>query len=244
MKSITIIFLLFTHAVTAQVKVSEIRMKFGSEFHKAKDPDLIYPVVSIADKDVEEKINRAILFELTQTDSTGSLSKTLLEMMNQGLSELDYDITLNTKDILSLKLNALGCGAYCSSYNIYLNFDLNTGETLRIQDVIDNNYLDTFRAMVQKDKVKALKLDKKEKDSLLSAKAIDSSDYDFAMEHIQQCIREVDTDRFLLFKNEIQIFDPCEFPHAVQALQPMYELKYSYRKMRKYIKAIFLEKMK
>jgi hypothetical protein len=244
MKPITIILLLCTHAVVAQVKVTEVKMKFGSEFHKAKDPDIIYPVITASDKIVERKINQTILFELTRIDSTESLSKTLLAQMNEGLSELDYDISLNTKDLLSLKLNALGCGAYCSTYNIYFNFDLHTGESLRIQDIITKKGLDSFRAVVLKDKIKALKRDRKEKDSLLSAGTIDSSDYHIVMENEQQCIGEVNTDRFLLFKNEIEIIDPCEFPHVIQALQPVYHLRYSYRKIKKFINRTLLDKLK
>jgi hypothetical protein len=244
MKTITTILLLFSHAVVAQVRVTEVKMKFGSEFHKAKDPDIIYPVIIATDKAVEKKINHTILFELTRIDSAVSLSKTLLMQMYEGLSELDYDISLNTKDILSLKLNALGCGAYCSTYNIYFNFDLRTGESLKIRDIISEEDADSFRAVVLKDKIKALKRDKKEKDSLLSAGTIDSSDYHIVMKHELQCIAQVNTDRFLLFKNEIEIIDPCEFPHVIQALQPVYHLRYSYRKIKKFINPAFLEKLK
>jgi hypothetical protein len=98
--------------------------------------------------------------------------------------------------------------------------------------------------VVLKDKIKALKRDRKEKDSLLSEGTIDSSDYNIVMENEQQCIGEVNTDRFLLFKNEIEIIDPCEFPHVIQALQPVYHLRYSYRKIKKFINRTLLDKLK
>ncbi len=162
--------------------------------------------------------------------------------MNEGLAELDYVITLKTKDILSYRLDARGCGAYCSSYSIYLNFDLHTGEPLKLEDVINSKDLDSFRSMVLRDKIKALKLGMKEKDSLLSAGTIDSSEYNFVLEHVLRCMNEVNTDRFLLFKSEMQIVDPCELPHVIQALQPVYELKYPYKGIRKFIKPVFLER--
>src|SRR6185295_16129177 len=113
----------------------------------------------------------------------------------------DYDITLNTKDILSLRLNALGCGAYCDTYNIYLNFDLHTGEALKIRDVIKNNEPDSFRVMVFGDKINALEHDKKQKDSLLKAGQIDSSDHEFTMDYIKEnCMKETSIDNFLLYK--------------------------------------------
>jgi hypothetical protein len=243
MKTIVIILLLYAHAAFAQAEVNEIRMKSGSEFHKAKDADVIYPIVSTGNKEVDDKINFTIIKEVTAEDSTSDISKTVFRAMNDGLSELDYKITLNTKDIFSLRLDALGCGAYCSAYNIYLNFNLHTGELLKLEDVINNTDLDSFRAVVLKDKIKALKFDKKEKDSLLSAGNIDSSDYEYMIGKIQECAGEVSIERFLLFENHLQIINPCEFPHVIRVMQPVYELKYSYKKLRKQLNPLFLEKL-
>jgi hypothetical protein len=74
-----------------------------------------------------------------------------MQQMNEGLAELDYDISLNTKNVLSLKLIALGCGAHCSSWNLYFNFDPVTGETIGINDVINKNDLDSFRSIVSRE---------------------------------------------------------------------------------------------
>ena len=244
MKICTVILLLCVHVVNAQVKVNEIRMKFGSEYHKAKDPDVTYPVLSVGAKEIDDKINFKIIKELTANDST-DVSKALFLAMNDGLSELDYDITLNTKDILSLRLNAMGCGAYCSSYFLYFNFNLHTGEELKLNDVISGDKTDSFKAGVLKDKIKALTLDKKQKDSLLAIHEIDSSDYQFALDHIKEnCTENVSMDKFLLFKNEIEIIDRCEFAHAMKPLEPVYQLKYGYGKIKKFIVPAFLDKVK
>jgi len=244
MKTVTIILLLCSNAVIAQVKVNEIRMKFGSEYHKAKEPDVIFPVMFTNNKAVDDKINLYAISAVTGEDSVTNFSSTLFRSMNEGLSELDYAITLNTRDILSYRLDALGCGAYCEPYSIYLNFDLQTGQLLKIQEVIKQEMLDSFHAVVARDKVKALKANLKVKDSLLAAGTIDSSDYNFVLEHIRQCINEVSIDKFLLLKDAVQIVDECEFPHAVKALQPVYELKYSYKKIKRFINPSFLEKIK
>src|ERR1044072_444999 len=128
MKTITIILLLFANASVAQVEVNEIKMKFGSEFHKAKEPDVVFPVISTGNKAVDDKINHFTISELTGDDSSTNFSTTLFNAMNEGLSELDYEITLRGKEILSYRFDALGCGAYCTSYSIYFNFDLRTGD--------------------------------------------------------------------------------------------------------------------
>jgi hypothetical protein len=228
----------------SQVKVSEIKMKFGSEFHKAKDADVIFPVIATGVKAVDDKINFYAIKQLTGDDTTSNISKTLFRSMGEGLSEAGYAIALNTADILSYRLDALGCGAYCSSYSVYLNFDPHTGRVLKLEDIISEKYLDTFRFLVLKNKIAALKKDMRQKDSMLSAGTIDSTDYNIVMEHIQQCMSEVSLDKFLLFNNELEIVDACELPHVIQALQPQYELKYSYRKIRRFIAPAFYEMMK
>ena len=243
MKTITIISLLFANVSFAQVKVNEIRMKFGSEYHKAKEPDVVFPVMSTNNKVVDDKINFFAVRELTGDDSVANFSTTLFRAMNDGLAELEYTITLNTADVLSYRLDALGCGAYCEPYSIYLNFDLHTGELLKIQDVIKDEMLDSFRAVVLKDKVKALQADLKEKDSLRAAAQIDSSDYDFVSEHVRQCMNEVSFEKFLLFKNELQIVDVCEYPHALKALQPVYSLRYPYKKISNFLSAKYTRNM-
>ena len=244
MKIVTLMLLFCVYAVAdAQVKVNEIRLKFGSEYHKAKEPDVIYPVVSTGNNKVDDKINFSIIHELTSDDSIKDISKALYFAMNDGLSELDYNITLNTKDILSLRLNAMGCGAYCESYFLYFNFNLKTGDRISINEVIDD--VDSFAKIVLGDKLKAINADRKEKDSLLAANVIDTSTYKFVMDYVSEhCMKEVRIDKFLLYKTFLEIIDPCQFPHAVQALQPLYELKYSYKKIKRLLDPIFAEKIR
>lgn len=243
MKMMAVILMMVAYAASAQVKVNEIKMKFGSEYHKAKEPDVVFPVMSTGNKIVDDKINLFAIKELTGVDSVSNFSTVLFQSMNEGLSELDYAITLNTDDILSYRFDVLGCGAYCEPYSLYFNFDLHTGEPLRIQNVVSSDKLDSFRAVVFSDKMKALKQDLMGKGNLLKAGKMDSAEYNFISEKIKECMWTVSVDKFLFFKNELRIFDDCLFPHAVKGLQPLYQLNYSYITYKRFFNPELIEKI-
>ena len=228
----------------AQVTIEEIKLKFGSEFHKSKDADVIYPVISTNNKITDDKINNRIIEELTGEVKPTVIRKTLMQQMNEGLSELDYDISMNTKNVLSLKLIALGCGAHCSSWNLYFNFNPVTGEPISLSDVINKNDLDSFRSIVSRDKTKALARDKKVKDSLFAHQAIDSATYEFVTGYVSHnCAKELHVEKFILSAHGLEIIDRCEFPYAARDMEPLYELKYSYKKIQSLLKPDFIKKI-
>ncbi len=228
----------------AQVTIEEIKLKFGSEFHKQKDADVIYPVISSNNKNTDDKINNSIIEAITGGVKSSIIRKTLLQQMNEGLAELDYNISLNTKNVLSLKLNVLGCGAHCSSWNLYFNFDPLTGEPIGVSDVFNQNDLDSFRSIVSRDKNKALSRDRKEKDSLFAHHAIDSVTYEFITGYVNEnCKKEIHIEKFLLSADGIEIIDRCEFPYAARDMEPIYELKYSYKKVRSLLNPDFIKRI-
>ena len=104
--------------------------------------------------------------------------------MEEGLRSLDYKITLHTKQVLSIKITGLGCGAHCSSWQHNFNFNVATGELFTIEDVITKSEIDNFTLMVSRDKMKALKQHRLQMDSLLSKRAIDSATHEFVIEYM------------------------------------------------------------
>lgn len=240
MKTITIILLLFAYVTEAQVQVNEIKMKFGSEYHKAKEPDVVFPVMGTGNKAVDDKINFLAIRELTGEDSVTNFSTVLFRAMNEGLAELDYKITLKTKDLLSYRFDARGCGAYCTSYSIYFNFDLHTGEPLKIENIFNDNAIDSFRMIVFRDKVAALKRSLHEYDSLYAANEIDSSTHQLIANYIKEnCIGHVNIEKFILDPESLEIIDDCEFPHFIASMQPVYKLKYYFKSIRRFLKPSF-----
>ena len=57
---------------------------------------------------------------------------------------MSYEVTYKRNGILSMNIFAEGCGAHCSSWYTYFNFDLKTGKTLKLSDLISENRIDSF----------------------------------------------------------------------------------------------------
>ena len=240
-----LIMFLNTVIAVSQVTIEEIKLVPGSEFHKSKDATVIYPVISTINKETDIKINNRIIQEVAGVEQPEIIRKILMSEISDGLRSLDYKIILETKEIFSIKITGLNCGAYCSSWFVYLNFNLQTGEIITIEEVIDKNHLNDFRKLVLEDKVKAIKLYKKEMKSLLTKKKIDSASYAFADEYVEMnCTKNSGIEKYLLSDKGLEIFDPCEFPQEIKTLQPIYNLKYSYKQIGKFINSGFAAKLK
>ena len=227
--------------VHAQVTVEEIKLVPESEFHKSKNATVIYPVITTHNKQVDEKINQKIIGEVSGTDTTKNIREALMLQIEEGLRSLDYRITLESTQVLSIRITGLGCGAHCSSWQHNFNFNLATGELFTIEDIIIKSEMNNFTRMVSRDKLKALKKHQLEMDSLLSKKAIDSATYEFVNDYIKaNCATETKPEIFLLSENGIEIFAACEFPNVAKSLEPIIELKYTYKELKRSAKPAFI----
>lgn len=54
----------------------------------------------------------------------------------EGTASLDFSVMHNNGRILSLEIDAEGCGAYCEEYRQYFSFDAQTGRFLLIDDIL------------------------------------------------------------------------------------------------------------
>lgn len=98
-----------------------------------------------SNKRVDSLINFQIKNELfSPGHEKQSINKTLVENINDGLINLSYEVSYKKNGLLSFSIFAEGCGAYCSSWETYFNFDLKTGKKLSITDLIIENKLDSF----------------------------------------------------------------------------------------------------
>jgi len=221
-----------TYAQTVGFK--EIKLKPRPELYNTKVPTIIYPIVVTNNPPVDKQINDQIKNEILGEEAVNA-RQTLKERIREDLTDMDYEVTLRNYGILSLTINEVGCGAYCSSSNTYFNFDLKTGKSLSIYDLVAENMIDSFTKIVFTDKVNALKKYKEESD--YSDNTIDSATINWAVEQVNEnCIGTVKIENFSLSKDTIEIMDPCEFPHAIRAMEPDYKLRYSYRFMLPFLK--------
>jgi hypothetical protein len=175
----------------------------------------------------DKRSTRHILIDRVSTDGLG-------------LINLSYEVTYNTNGLLSMDVYAEGCGAHCSSWNTYFNFDLRTGEKINISDIILEGKADSFRNIVFNDKLKALQQFKIEEIAALKQEHIDSISYNWILEQVDSnCAKSVEIDNFSLFNQNIEIIDLCEFPFMLRSQQPAYELKYAYQFLQPFLKPKF-----
>lgn len=244
MKIFILSTLFFSTTVYAQgVSFKEIRLKPNSKFYKTDKPAIIYPIVVTKNKLIDKSINDKIRKEMIEDDSdlkNVSTKKALINRINEGLINMSYKATFIKNNILSFSIYAEGCGAHCSSWNTYFNFDLNTGKVLTITDLISDNNIDSFRKVVSIDKEKFLLQYKKEMNDSLNNNNTDSIAYKWAIEQVDDnCLKDVQIENFSLSGLYIEIIDPCEFPHAIRALEPTFELKYTYQSLSMFLKPRF-----
>jgi hypothetical protein len=229
---ITLSLLFSTNIYSQQFSIREIKLKSKFDQNRPGNPTIIYPIVLTGDKTVNTLINTEIKKEILDIDGKyQTIYEALKENINEhNLTNLSYEITFKQQGILSINIFTEGCGAYCSSQTHYFNFNLKTGKQITIYDLIDKSKIDSFYRIVSRDKVNALEKYKKEEISELENKYIDSSGYNWIMEEVDRyCINSFKLEVFSILANEIEIIDPCEFPHVMKSQEPFYELKYSFK---------------
>jgi len=231
-----LLFLLsVTHITYAQtVSFRELKFKPKPELYDTKVPTIIYPIIIVNNKSTGKFINDEIKREIMGEDVV-NIRQAFKERINEGLTDMDYEVTLINHGILSLTINETGCGAYCSGSHTYFNFDLRTGKSISIHDLLDENRIDSFTKILYADKIRAL--NKYKDESNYYDDKTDSATVNWAIEQVNEnCISKVTIDNFSLSKDTIEIMDPCEFPHAIRALEPDYKLRYSYRFLLPFLK--------
>ena len=226
----TVILLVSFSSYGQTITFREIKLSRNSRYYKTTKKTIIYPIVVTNNKRVDSLINSQIKNEVfSPGDEKQSINKTLVENINDGLINLSYRVSYKKNGLLSFSIFSEGCGAYCSSWETYFNFDLKTGKKLSITDLILENKRDSFYKIVFADKVKYLREYKEEKFSMLKQGDVDSTTYEWALEQVDSnCMKDVKLEDFSFSNFNLEINDTCEFPHAIRSQQPTYELKYTY----------------
>lgn len=242
-KVLLLSLLLVSLVCTAQVRVKEIKLQvedLGGRDENGNrnvsirnagkyEAQIVYPVIVADNEEVSRKINGFLKDNVLSADDTLNTMDALHQSIRDMVYTMDYEVTLNTSGLLSLKINSEGCGAYCTTTTLYYNFDVTNGEQLIIEDVVKD--VEAFRKIVSADKTNALKDYKKHLDSS------DKNAAAMAVELADQCDAEVNVNSFSITKDGIQIFDDCTFPNYLKALGPTYTLKYSFKKYSKHFKS-------
>ena len=161
-----------------------------------KDIEIKIPIVILADEKVQEKINEKLTLEnltgLTieeikqQKEDYGDYANDSL-IPDEGLLGIDYLLSKNSDCALSIKfsiekisyLASAMEGKYPIRY-LYLNFDLNTGDEIKIEDIIKKEMINKLYSICDKKLKENYLKAKKENSDLFSMEA----DYEFDKENL------------------------------------------------------------
>jgi hypothetical protein len=145
-------------------------------------------------------------------------------------------VTFNKNGILSITINAEGCGAYCTAWSDYYNYSIISGRPVDITSIIDTS--GGFGEIVKKDfrdqfdkakrELKNRHLDKEE--------GIDSSEYQRVLEYYSECENSFSLQTYKLSPQTIEIIKTCSVPHYMLPLTPYFELKYSSQDVQKFLR--------
>ena len=227
---------------------SSIRMKPLQEKYNVDSATIVYPIVKIRNATAQEKINNSIravlLSNINDEDSVSSIDLAIKSYVNDGLVSLSYKPLFNDNSILSLQFFMEAVGAYLTSWQVHLNFDLNTGGLITLKNIIKEEKFNVFKQFIFHRKLNFLKKYKIEIKNWLAKKEITKEDYMSALREVNSyCSDSVSLQKFILTKSYIEIFDNCEFPHVIMGLGPAYELKFKLPSIKSYIKEDFYKKL-
>ena len=169
MKKLTILFILLsTFAIGQSVKINEIKRDSTKWYTGTNEPAVVFPVIIAHAKDVSMKINTQLIAAFADTENWHNSFDTAIDKAaNDNLYSLGYDVSFNKSNVLSITLNIIGCGAYCTGWSAYFNFNITTGEQITMYDILISNKKKDFEDMVFKEKTEVLLDYKKEiKDEL------------------------------------------------------------------------------
>ena len=106
-------------------------------FEKYKFPSVIVP----GNKRISKKINRNLMVNYLQLDTTinqkSIFEKVWIKEDHSGsvMQDFSYEVKYNSRNIFSIAITYVSCGAYCEDYTSYSNYDMNTGEEIKMTDL-------------------------------------------------------------------------------------------------------------
>lgn len=138
----------------SQISIKEIELAPNPAYYNTTDKTIIYPLISTGNNYVDSAINMQVKIDLfSPDDNSADIVQLLRENINEyGLTDISYTISFKNNRLLSMQILQQACGAHCSSWTTYFNFDLKNGKSLSIEDVIIQAKRDSFSNLVFADK--------------------------------------------------------------------------------------------
>jgi hypothetical protein len=196
--------------------------KFIRDFPERKRAVVNYPVVVGPKNSTVLRKIRALF------DFKNIFGSSLAEYRTETwLSEFDYKVNYNRNYILDITFMQDGIGAYPDTHKKHFAINLRNGELIKAADAFDSSSLDALAALVDK------KLQTENQETIRDS----GDDRETARDLLKDLkFQASNLDEFSVSDKGITFLYDAEFPHAVQALQPVGEYFFSFAELKSYIK--------
>lgn len=194
------------------------------------DTNLIFPVIKLADTAIAQKINKRLTVQVISYYTINELleykENYKKDSVLMGLTAAGYEITYNENCFLSLTINMETMGAYPSGYSVYRNFDINTGDSISLEKILDE--------------AKINDLVKRCNDTLqqrITSREKILADQDFNTEELLSVsFKKENISVFYVTSADVVFVFDFSFPHAIQGTEPDGFIKIKREDFRKYLK--------
>lgn len=211
------------------VEIDTFKLKGNSKTLLMPWEQMNFPVIRTKNSQKNAAINNDIFFRFTNRKRKNKSLKVDLEnWIEDIISYFYFETTLNKSGLLSFNMSAEGCGAHCSNWTDYFNYDTQTGEWLNISKIIDTT--GSFRNRVYRDVALAFRHEKKILKQGLNDPVypIDKTSYEWALEYYNSCEKAFSLKEFSLQSDRICIIVPCDLPYAIRCYEPYISLNYNF----------------
>lgn len=195
------------------------------------------PTDPCADAAVIEKIKEAIsvgkITGMTDEEEQEWLAKKeKLQPGETGIESYSVDTLFFQHCILSVDAFAESMGAYPDGWHTYLNFDMRTGDSLHLPDILNNATLPEFIRLAN------VKLERNIEDARKTLTGQDLETFNLAWDE-RETGRKFTTDnigQYLIKDNSLILIFPFEFPHVIRALEPDGHITFTAEELQPFLK--------
>ena len=232
------------NSISQLISIEKIKAIPQKSFYNTKDSTLVFPAFKIKNKNAEIKINNKIKTDFKKDrgiEKSGNIQSMLKKASEEGLTQIDFEIKYQKNKLLSFLFQWEATGAYSSTWQTYYCFNLETGNLITLDSLIDKRYKKDFLSLVKKKQSENINKYKKDLSDQLRKKEIDKETFNWATAQIRNnSWGNYNPQNFIIDKNTLTIIIDCEFPHAIQALSPDNEIKLTIKEVQPYFNSIYL----
>lgn len=145
------LLLLSSHASATQLEIKNL------EYRYPNSTEMQYRVpwfTSTDNPQVAKRINDYIFACFINQLPGNNPQTTVNQFANSEMNptaNIDYTVEYRDDKILSLNITVEGCGAYCESYNVPVNFDLASGAAITLSDLFSRSTMAELNTRIRKD---------------------------------------------------------------------------------------------